>query len=454
MAADKLKKAAAMAAYDYMAKDPEKNIPQLLDKLVELDDGGLGLKHQATSIRDGYLNPNSATKQEVLSLFRDIDPRQMRKFFETIVVNDSLIGTPIQKKNREKYHCNIPWIVLMDPSSACNLKCTGCWAAEYGHTLSITLDEMENVIQQSINLGCRLFLLAGGEPMMRKDDILTLCRRHQDCGFMMFTNGTLIDEAFADQMLEVSNLMPAISVEGYEAETDFRRGAGTYQRVMKAMQILKQKHLLFGAACCYTNKNVELIGSDKYFDSVIGWGAKFMWCFSYTPIGKDAATDLMVTPAQREYMYHNIRRLRSEKPLFAMDFYNDAKYVHGCIAGGRSYLHINANGDIEPCAFIHFSDSNIRTDTLLEALQKPLFMAFYHNQPFNENMLRPCPLVDNPGRLTQMVRQTGAHSTEILEPDDAKELTGRCLEFAKGWAPIAKELWEKEQNPQPGQKKE
>ena len=170
-----------------MAKDPEKNIPQMLDKLVELDDGGLGLKHQATSIRDGYLNPNSATKQEVLSLFRDIDPRQMRKFFETIVVNDSLIGTPIQKKNREKYHCNIPWIVLMDPSSACNLKCTGCWAAEYGHTLSITLDEMENVIQQSINLGCRLFLLAGGEPMMRKDDILTLCRRHQDCGFMCWS---------------------------------------------------------------------------------------------------------------------------------------------------------------------------------------------------------------------------------------------------------------------------
>jgi len=93
---------------------------------------------------------------------------------------------------------------------------------------------------------------------------------------------------------------------------------------------------------------------------------------------------------------------------------------------------------------------NTRTDTL----QKPLFMAFYHNQPFNENMLRPCPLVDNPGRLTQMVKQTGAHSTEILEPDDAKELTGRCLEFAKGWAPIAKELWEKEQNPQPDQKPE
>jgi hypothetical protein len=98
MAADKLKKAAAMAAYDYMAKDPEKNIPQMLDKLVDLDEGGLGLKHQATTIRDAYMNPKSSTRAEVLGLFRDIDPKQMRKMFETIVVNDSLIGTPIQKR--------------------------------------------------------------------------------------------------------------------------------------------------------------------------------------------------------------------------------------------------------------------------------------------------------------------------------------------------------------------
>ena len=192
----------------------------------------------------------------------------------------------------------------------------------------------------------------------------------------MFTNGTLIDDAFTDKLLEVGNLVPAISVEGYEKETDFRRGSGTFGRVMKAMEIMKKKKLIFGASCCYTRKNVELIGSDEYFDFLVGCGAKFMWCFSYTPIGKGADTSLMVTPEQRKFMYYNIRRLRSTKPLFAMDFYNDAKYVHGCIAGGRSYLHINANGDIEPCAFNHFSDANIRTDTLLEALRKPLFMLY------------------------------------------------------------------------------
>jgi MoaA/NifB/PqqE/SkfB family radical SAM enzyme len=451
--ADKIKKSAAMAAYDYMAKDPEKNIPNLLGKLIELDSEGLGLRRQVENIRNTFLDPNSSTRQEVLSFFHDVDDHQRRKLYETIVVNGSLIGTPIQKRNRVKYGCNIPWTILVDPTSACNLKCTGCWAAEYGHTLSLTLDELESIIQQANELGCYEFLFAGGEPMMRREDIITLCRRHQDCGFMMFTNGTLIDESFADELLEVGNLVPAISVEGYEKETDFRRGQGTFQRVMKAMEIMKRRKLIFGASCCYTRKNVELIGSDEYFDTVVSWGAKFMWCFSYTPIGKGADTSLMVTPEQRKYMYYNIRRLRSTKPLFAMDFYNDAKYVHGCIAGGRSYLHINANGDIEPCAFNHFSDANIRTDTLLEALQKPLFMAYHDNQPFNDNMLRPCPLVDNPGRLTLMVNQTGARSTEIIEPDNAEELTSRCVEFAKGWAPIARDLWDKEQASETGKMK-
>ena len=245
-------------------------------------------------------------------------------------------------------------------------------------------------------------------------------------------------------MLDVGNLIPAISVEGYEEDTDFRRGQGTYQRVMKAMEILKRKKLMFGASSCYTRKSVGLIGSDEYFDQVIRWGAKFMWMFAYTPVGKGAVTDLMITPEQRKNMYYTVRRLRDEKPLLAMDFYNDAKYVNGCIAGGRTYLHINANGDIEPCAFIHYSDANIRTDTLLDALQKPLFMEFAKGEPFNDNMLRPCPLVDNPGRLTVMVHKTGAHSTDILAPEDPKELSGKCVEFAQGWAPIAKELWEKE----------
>ena len=192
-------------------------------------------------------------------------------------------------------------------------------------------------------------------------------------------------------MLRVKNFVPAISIEGYEEQTDFRRGKGTYQNVLKAMKLLKEKKLPFGASLCYTSKNAENIGSEEYFDFLIDQGCKFAWLFTYIPVGVDAVTDLIATAEQRKFMYDQIRKFRETKPLFTMDFWNDGEYVNGCIAGGRCYLHINANGDIEPCAFIHYADSNIKEKTLLEAYRSPLFMQYRRNQPFNHNHAASLP---------------------------------------------------------------
>lgn len=137
-----------------------------------------------------------------------------------------------------------------------------------------------------------------------------------------------------------------------------------------------------------------------------------------------------------------IRQYRSTKPIFTIDFQNDGEYVGGCIAGGRNYLHINPNGDIEPCVFIHYSDSNIREKTLLEALTSPLFMAYHDGQPFNQNHLRPCPMLENPEKLQEMVRRTGAHSTDLQSPESAEHLCGKCLEYAQNWTETADRLWQ------------
>ncbi|MGI5888859.1 MAG: radical SAM protein, partial [Oscillospiraceae bacterium] len=269
----------------------------------------------------------------------------------------------------------------------------------------------------------------------------TLCERHPECAFLAFTNSTLIDEEFAQEMERVGNFVPAISVEGFEKDTDFRRGEGTFKAVMKAMEILRKHKLLFGISCCYTSKNAEFIGSEEYFDAMVNWGAKFCWFFTYMPIGAAAVPELMANAEQRKMMYYQVRKFRESKPIFTIDFWNDGEYVGGCIAGGRSYLHINANGDIEPCGFIHYADSNIRTDRLIDAFQKPMFMAYHENQPFNKNMLRPCPVLDNPGRLTAMVRQAGAKSTDMLAPEDPKDYSDRCVDEAKQWAVVADQLW-------------
>ena len=208
------------------------------------------------------------------------------------------------------------------------------------------------------------------------------------------------------------------------------------------MALLKERRLPFGISCCYTGKNCEMIGSEEYFDQMIEWGAKFCWFFTYMPVGKAAVPELMVSAGQRKFMYEQVRKFRETKPIFTLDFWNDGEYAGGCIAGGRRYFHINAGGDIEPCAFIHYSDSNIREKTLLQALQSPLFMAYRAGQPFSENLLRPCPLLDNPGRLTSMVEASGARSTDLESPENVRDLSAKCETPAENWAPVADDLWE------------
>lgn len=441
-ASDAMKSFAMKQMYSYIDKDPDNNIPKLLDLLESSDKNGNSVSDQVKGIRSAIQDKDSNWYNLVKSLWTDIDDGQRRALIEGAVINASLIGTPVTIANQEKYGCNIPWAILMDPTSACNLHCTGCWAAEYGNKLNLSFDELDSIIRQGKELGTYIYIYSGGEPLVRKNDLIRLCEKHKDCAFLAFTNGTLIDDAFADEMLRVKNFVPAISIEGFEEATDFRRGAGTYNKVIEAMERLKQRKLLFGISCCYTSKNAEVIGSEEYMDSMIDMGAKFAWLFTYMPIGADAVPELMVSAEQRKFMYEQIQKFRETKPLFTMDFWNDGDAVGGCIAGGRGYCHINANGDVEPCAFVHYSDSNIREKTLLEAYQSPLFMAYRRSQPFNENMLRPCPVLDNPGRLTDIVDESGAHSTDLMSPERACDYCGRCVDAAARWAKVADEMWE------------
>ena len=437
----KLQLQAIKQAIKYMESDPDKNLPKLIDWADRVDKKG-EFENYRKIFRSFIENPDSNWYKFMKSLWTDLDDQVRMHFFENFMVNACFKGILRQRENKEKYNCNIPWAILMDPTSACNLKCTGCWAAEYGNKLNMDFDTLDKIITEGKSLGTFMYIYSGGEPLVRKDDVIKLCEKHQDCQFLAFTNATLIDEKFADDMLRVKNFIPAISVEGFEKETDFRRGQGTYKKIVKAMEILKSKKLAYGISCCYTKQNAEMIGSEEYIDDMIAKGAKFAWFFTYMPIGNDAVTDLIATAEQREYMYHQIRKFRKTKPLFTMDFWNDGEFVNGCIAGGRNYLHINANGDIEPCAFVHYSDSNIHEKTLLEAYQSPLFMQYHDNQPFNDNMLRPCPILDNTGRLADMVHACGAHSTDLQSPEDVDEYCERCKAAAEDWAPVAQKLWD------------
>lgn len=425
-------------ALNYVEGNPEENLPKLLEMVDNVFP------------KDWYGEQREAIKKEIerkgnwyqliLKLY-ELDPGVRKAFFQNFLFNASLKGSAIIEESREREKCNIPWAILLDPTSACNLHCTGCWAAEYGNRLNLSLETIDSIIKQGKELGVHMYIYTGGEPLVRKADLIKICEMHPDCEFLSFTNGTLIDKDFCKEMLRVKNFVPAISLEGFEEANDSRRGEGVYQKVKNAMALLKENKLPFGISTCYTSRNYNDITSEEFFDYMIESGALFAWFFHYMPVGNSAVTELLPTPEQRETVYHRIRDFRNSKPIFTMDFQNDAEFVGGCIAGGRNYLHINAKGDVEPCVFIHYSNANINDCTLLEALKSPIFMAYHDNQPFNDNMLRPCPMLENPEALREMVKATGAVNTDYESPESVDHLCDKTTPYAENWKGKADELW-------------
>lgn len=428
----------------YVEKNPMENLNKLInwgEKLAVKENH----KEYARNFRQILNEPDSNWRTYVQRLFNELDSHVRVKILENFLVNSALAGMPLAEKIGGKHGCSIPWAILMDPTAACNLKCTGCWAAEYEKTSSLDCETLDRIIEEGKDLGIYMYIYSGGEPLVRKKDLIKLAHKHNDCMFLSFTNGTLVDEEFAHQMRKVGNFALAISVEGFEEETDMRRGKGTFRKVMETMDILKKHGVPFGFSTCYHSKNTEAVGSDEYVDLMIEKGCIFGWYFTYMPLGKDARLELLAAPEQREWMYHRVRKLRDTKPVFLMDFWNDGEFTGGCIAGGRKYLHINANGDVEPCAFIHYSNVNIKEVSLLEALKCDLFKHYQAGQPFNSNHLRPCPLLDNPARLREMVHASGAHSTQLMDLESVDVLTAKCEEISKKWAITADRLWQESQ---------
>ena len=435
----------------YVDKDPQANILKLLN-VVEKLLGGIFPAKNLDAMKKVIASGEGAYYNFAMNILHDTDREYLKKFLLAAGLGAGVHGTKAVRANRDIYKCNIPFLILLDPTSACNRKCKGCWAAEYGHNLNLSYEEMANIVSQGKELGTHVYMFTGGEPLIRKNDIIRLCEENSDCAFLAYTNATLIDEAFCDEILRVGNLTLALSIEGNEETTDSRRGEGMYNLAIQKMKLLKEKGILFGMSVCYTRANIDMVTSDEFMDKMIDLGVKFGFYFNYMPVGTNAPADLIPTPEQRAYMYKWLRKTRNNetgKSLFVMDFQDDGEYVGGCIAGGRNYFHINAAGDMEPCVFIHFSDSNIREKTILEGLRSPLFMAYRHDQPFNDNHLRPCPMLENPQCLRDIISRTGAKSTNLEGEESAESLCCKCDKFAAEWAPKAEELWRTTKHPNP-----
>ncbi|NPV27790.1 MAG: radical SAM protein [Firmicutes bacterium] len=423
---------------NYLAKNPEKNIETLIN-LVSKMAIRENHKKQIASVSKYLSDKDSHWHKLFVTTLKETHPKVRERFAVNFIINSVLSGIPKQYELAEKLGYAVPWAILMDPTDRCNLRCKGCWAGEYLMKNDLPLELMDRIVSEGEELNIFFYLFSGGEPLIRKNDILKLAQKHPDSIFHIFTNGTLIDEKFAEECLDAANITFAISIDGFEKATDMRRGKGIFAKVMKAADILRKQGLIFGFSTTYHRYNVDEITSDEYIDMLIDKGFRFGWLFTYVPVGSEADVEFMATPQQRAHAWKRIQEIRATKPILVADFWNDGEFSGGCVAGGRRYFHINAAGDVEPCAFVHYSCANIRSMSLKEALGNPLFRAYQKRQPFNENHLRPCPLIDNPHELVACVRESQAQCTQTV-PTDPERLASSLANYAAEWGKIADKM--------------
>ena len=375
------------------------------------------------------------------NFLRNVDKNCRDKFVINFILNGLILNQKKRNRNLEENNLTVPISVLISPTMRCNFRCKGCYANDYKREDDLPFELVDKVVTESKELGVSFFTMLGGEPFIW-GDLLKLFEKHNDAYFQVYTNGSLINENIADKLLELGNVAPMISLEGFGEETDKRRGKGTYEHLIEVMSLLKNKRIPFGYSVLVTRNNVEEIVSDKFVDMMLDKGAYIGWYFLYMPIGKNPDLSSMPTPEQRKYLLEQGKRIRNSKPLFIIDFWNDAPSVGGCIAG-KFYIHVNSAGDVEPCIFTHFAQDNIRDKSLKEILQSDFFKAIRKRQPYNENLLLPCMLIDNPEVLRDIHKEIKIKPThqgaENLFSDELKEgIDKYSKEVKKVYAP----LWE------------
>jgi len=276
-----------------------------------------------------------------------------------------------------------------------------------------------------------------------------MIEEHPQIFFQVYTNGTLMTKEKAEKIRDLGNAMVVVSCEGYEEETDKWRGPGVYKKIMEAMDHLREAHVLFGSSATVTKNNVDIVSSEGWIDHLLEKGIIAQMYFLYIPVNGKGDIHLMVTPEQRNRLRKQVINFRRTKPMFILDFWNDGPHVQGCIAGGRRYFHINANGDVEPCVYTHVAMDNIKNVSLAEALNSPLFRAIRKRQPHNENQLRPCMIIDNPHIYREIIEETKPYFTHQGAEEVVTKMKDEMDAYAARFGVFADKVWREEYLKQP-----
>lgn len=395
-----------------------------------------------------------------------ISKHVQERFIETFV-HRVLINGKREEECSARLGFRPPGFLVISPTKLCNLHCTGCYACS-DSTTSEKLDfvTLDRILTEKDELWSSSFtVISGGEPFMWRDDgkdIIDIAAKHSDNFFLVYTNGTLINKETAKRLEEVGNITPAISVEGFEEETDKRRGKGVHRRILKAFENLREVGVPFGISITALRHNWDIITSDDFADFYFDkQGALYAWIFQYMPIGRKHTLDSMVTPEQRLKMLERTWRWLQERKIFVADFWNSGPASTGCIAAGRAggYLYINWNGDVTPCAFIPYAAANVyevfkNNGNLNTILHKEFFRqirqwqneyGYTQSAKHVSNLFCPCPIRDHHDKIVNMIRgcQAWPIDSEAKKALEDEEYHQGLTQYGIDFNQLSSFIWDK-----------
>ena len=316
-----------------------------------------------------------------------------------------------KRKEAEARGQHIPSFLIASITSQCNLHCAGCYSrcnhatVDEAPVQQLTDEEWLRIFSEADELGISFILLAGGEPMLRRD-IIEAAGKRQNILFPIFTNGTFIDKRYFDLFDKCRNLVPIMSIEGEKEVTDSRRGKGIYDRLIQNMAELHRRDLIFGASVTVTTQNIKEVTSDEFLKKLSDRGCKAVIYVEFVPV-TDVSRELAPGDAEREYLQEELKRRREEHPeMVYVSFPGDEKSSGGCVAAGRGFFHINSHGGAEPCPFSPYSDINVRDTSLAEAINSGIFRALRENGHLLEDHAGGCVLYEKREMVEALLAQS------------------------------------------------
>ena len=340
----------------------------------------------------------------------------LKKFWKLQAVGRHAIGASRKRKKfRKREGLPVPVAIAFSPTMRCNLSCAGCYARDYPRDGELPLNTIDDMLGSAEKMGVFLFIITGGEPLMR-DGILDVLQKHKQLLFLMITNGTLLNDKVARTIARTGNIITVVSLEGSREQTDARRGHGMHDQVKHAMGYLQSENAVFGFSAMVTRENFETLSSNEFIEEMIGRGCALGFYTEYIPISSKVQWDWVLEDDERKLFRNKILALRSSKPIVLAHLPDDEYDSDGkCLAVANGCIHVNAQGYVEPCPFAHLASDNIREKGLNEIFRSQFLAQIRSSDAIFRHGKIGCALLENMGILQDIAANTGAKPTDCPE---------------------------------------